>query len=188
MTLKSKNDKSPIIAELIGYNIVVFDIESSHTLYWNGFFGKPIGIKKPKNNFKRPLQLSFFEALYLLEKERIQIFSGKTIIDKDKLISLAVENYGAFVDEYLIYKYLRENGYVVRPGLKFGARFAVYEHGPGIDHAPFLVHVVSKRFKISAIDLLRAGRLATSVKKRFVIAMINERGNPEFFSFSWLKP
>ena len=192
MLYMSANPTHELIeATLIGNNnILIWDIDSAQRLYWEGFFGKPLGIKKPKAEFNKPLQLSFFEAVYLVEKNQLKILDANTgdYLSKEKLIDIAKESYSDFLNEYIIYKYLRDKGYVVRPGLKFGARFAVYEHGPGIDHAPFLVHVVSKRFQLSAIDLLRAGRLATSVKKKFIIAMINEKGEPEFFGFSWFKP
>ena len=51
--------------------------------------------------------------------------------------------------KYLVFKKLRDVGYVVSPGIKFGCDFAVYEHGPGIDHAPYLVQVVDNRHDIT---------------------------------------
>ena len=129
--------------------------------------------------------------MYLLKKKkwiRILNISDNREISESEFLAIARRLYEFFDQEYLVYEYLRDKGYVVRPGLKFGARFAVYEHGPGIDHAPFLVHVLPDRTKISAIDILRAGRLATTVRKKFIIAVINEYGKPEFYEFSWFKP
>jgi tRNA-intron endonuclease len=71
--------------------------------------------------------------------------------------------------------------------LKFGADFAVYQYGPGIDHAPFIVHVLQNATAISSIEMVRAGRLATTVRKKFVIATI-AMGKVVYYMFTWFKP
>ena len=92
-----------------------------------------------------------------------------------------------FEDKYLVYKDLRNRGYIVRPGLKFGADFGVYQHGPGIDHAPFIVHALPKGTTINPIETVRAGRLATTVRKKFIIATISPSGNVNYLIFEWKK-
>ena len=81
---------------------------------------------------------------------------------------------------------MREKGYVVSPGIKFGCDFAVYEHGPGIDHAPFLVQILKKEELLTATNIVLAGRLATTVKKQFIIAVprIKDK-HVEFIGFDW---
>ncbi|MHA1626762.1 MAG: tRNA-intron lyase [Candidatus Asgardarchaeia archaeon] len=178
-------------AYLIKDRIVVWDLDESRVLYANGFYGKPLGVRKPKGtDFNEPLELSFFEACYLQEKGMIDVMDGETgkKLTKDDLIKRARETFLNFLHDYIVYRYLREKGYVVRPALKFGARFAVYEHGPGIDHAPFIVHVLPRKAEVSAIELVRAGRLATSVRKKFILALISEENKPEFFALVWFKP
>ena len=193
--LSQNSEREGASLKIIGYlidskSIIIFDIAQAQYLYKNGFFGRPIGLRKPKSfDFQLPIQLSLFEACYLLEKGNLEIYSLLTNerIDKTKLFDIANSGHPFFVSEYTVYKHLRERGFVVRPGLKFGARFAVYEHGPGIDHAPFLVHVLPSKAEITAIDILRTGRLATTVRKKFIISLINEKGDPEFYGFTWLK-
>ena len=73
-----------------------------------------------------------------------------------------------------MYSLLKEAGYIVAPGIKFGTDFAVYEHGPGIDHAPFIIQVEKAGNEITAIDMVRSGRLATTVRKQFIIAVVDE--------------
>jgi tRNA-intron endonuclease len=69
--------------------------------------------------------------------------------------------------------------------LKFGADFVVYRLGPGLEHSLFMVHVLPHDSEITAVDMVRAGRLATSVRKKFVIA--NPLTNSYYF-FEWFKP
>ena len=87
-----------------------------------------------------------------------------------------------------VYYALRKKGYVVTTGIKFGCDFAVYEHGPGIDHAPYMVQVKKRAEQITATELVRAGRLATTVRKRFIIAV--PTGGPtriDYMMFRWWK-
>ncbi|RLF15623.1 MAG: tRNA-intron lyase [Thermoprotei archaeon] len=178
-------------ALLVGARAIVWDLKEASRLYKEGFYGKFVGVDKPKTpDIERPLELSLIEALYLAEKNRLRIVdeSGKEL-SVEELKRVAEERYSGFLDHYRVYKDLREKGYVVRPGLKFGATFAVYRYGPGIDHAPFLVHVVPPDVKMDPIEVVRAGRLSHSVRKRFILATVNPHTKElNYYMFSWWKP
>ena len=179
-----------ITAELIRNRVIVWNYQDGSKLYKEGFYGKPLGIRKPKSfEFERPLEISLFEALYLLSKNKIEVFDkiNNKYLEKATLLKIASENFIEFEDKYQVYYDLRERGYVVRPGLKFGADFAVYQHGPGIDHAPFIVHVLQNVTSISSIEMVRAGRLATTVRKKFIIATIT-LDKVVYYMFTWFKP
>jgi len=179
-----------IPVEIVENKVVVWDPADGSKLYADGFFGKPLGIRKPKTpEFDRPSQLSFFEALYLLRKGIIEVYQeGKERpLTGKELASIAEKQHKNFKQKYRVYEDLRNRGFVVRPGLKFGADFAVYRHGPGIDHSPFIVEVVAGTHEISAIEIVRAGRLATSVRKRFVLATPTQK-EVRYYIFSWFKP
>ena len=81
------------------------------------------------------------------------------------------ETHNLFQEKLLVYKDLRRSEYIVTSGMKFGSDFAVYKHGPGLDHAPFIVSVSKADTMIDSTEIVRAGRLATTVKKRFIIAV-----------------
>lgn len=182
---------SRIPAQIVENKVVVWNPADGSTLYSNGFYGKPLGIRKPKSTeFDRPSQLSFFEALHLHRKGTIEVYTEdvKTPLKEKKLIEIAEQQHKEFSRKYHVYEDLRKRGFVVRPGLKFGADFAVYRKGPGIDHSLFIVEVIAKSDEVSAIEVVRAGRLATSVRKRFVLATTTEFGKVRYFVFSWIKP
>ena len=105
-----------------------------------------------------------------------------------RFTSYAQKAYGRFNLNYMVYKDLRKNGYIVLPGIKFGCEYAVYERGPGIDHAPYMVSVRASGENITSTDIVRAGRLATSVRKRFIIAIPNLKTEKvEYLIFKWFK-
>jgi tRNA-intron endonuclease len=160
-------------------------------LYEEGYFGQPVGIRKPKSSvFDKPLELSLIECVYLTQQKRLNVWrrDGDEPLSVDDLLHIGLEWSDEFNDRFIVYSQLRERGYVVRPGLKFGTDFAVYEHGPGKDHAPFLVHVIPQRKGVVPLDIVRAGRLATSVRKKFIIATVKENGEVAYYSFVWHRP
>src|SRR5581483_5741474 len=162
-----------ISARLVEDRIIVWSIEDSRTLFAAGYFGKPLGISKPKgSDFQAPLVLDLMEGCYLLEKGKIQIQREKSAtVSIAEIRKICKRQYLDFEAKYLVFQSLRDKGYVVTPGIKFGCDFAVYEHGPGIDHAPYLVQVFRQTDEISATGIVLAGRLATTVKKQFILAM-----------------
>ena len=63
-----------IKSELIENRIIVWNIEDSRKLFSKGYYGKPIGISKPKpEEIDVPLILDLIEGLYLLENKIINI-------------------------------------------------------------------------------------------------------------------
>ena len=179
-------------AELIGTRLIVWDTKAGLGIYRSGFFGKPVGIPKPKpdQDFDMPLLLDLMEGLYLLEHKRIAVVDGRTKrpVGKGLLLKTARETYRGFKLAYQVYKDLRNKGYVVTPGIKFGADFAVYEHGPGLDHAPFIVSVETPSSVMGPFEVVRAGRLATTVRKQFIIAIPDGgSGRIRYLVFQWFK-
>ena len=124
----------------------------------------------------------------MVEEKKLTIrdsVSGK-IISKKKLIEKCKNEYVLFKEKFLVYKELRSRGYIVTPGIKFGSDFAVYERGPGIDHAPYIIQVMLPQSNLTATGIVLAGRLATTVKKKFLIAVVKDSNEEvEFLSFEW---
>ncbi|MDQ4050064.1 MAG: tRNA-intron lyase [Thermoproteota archaeon] len=175
-------------AKLIENRIIVWNISYSKTLFGSGYYGKPLGVLKPKGTeFDAPLVLDLIEGCYLVEKNRLEVFhiDGKTV-PLDKIKRICKKQYTDFDADYLVYQDLRDKGYVVTPGIKFGCDFAVYEQGPGIDHAPYLVQVFRAADDLSATGIVLAGRLATTVKKQFILAIPKvKQKKVDYVGFDW---
>lgn len=174
---------------LVGLSVVVEDIGESRDLYSMGYYGKPIGVQKPKGpDFNAPLKLSILEALYLAERGVLEVVDIKgNRVDLDTLKKILGEM-KKFELLYKVYKDLRDRKLIARPGLKFGADFTVYRLGPGIDHAPYVVHVYEPEEAIDPVEIVRAGRLSHSVRKMFVMATPLRDGRILYLMFKWFKP
>ena len=176
-------------SELIENRIIIWNLEHSKELFSNGYFGKPIGIPKPKvDEINVPLVLELIEGYYLQEISKIKIYKDKKQVSIKEMIKIRKKEYHNFDKKYLVYKDSRKKGYIVNPGIKFGSDFAVYQKGPGIDHAPYLVQVYNNNDPISSTDVVLAGRLASSVKKQFIFAIPKNKNNIEYLSLDWWKP
>ena len=174
-------------AILLGKRIIVVDKRQANNLYRLGYYGRFVSIKKVKRlDVEDYLELSPMEALYLMEKKLLKIVDENgDIVTTREILNIAKKEYKNFDKIYLVYKNLRDQGYVVKSGLKFGSTFAVYKYGPGIDHAPFLVHVKDYNEPLDPLEIIRAGRLSHSVKKKFVIAVVTPSNTVFYFSFEW---
>ncbi|MDK6028444.1 tRNA-intron lyase [Ignisphaera sp. 4213-co] len=174
---------------IIGWKGIVLDIEKASKLF-KMFIGKPLGVAKPNPNtiYNAPLVLSMYETLYLCEKG-----VAKPLIHGVEISCTDLEKYSErimpqFRRKYMVFKQLREQGYVVRSGMKFGSDFTVYELGPGLEHAPYVVTVVSCNDSLRAVDIVGLGRIGHSVRKRSVLAIVDEKtGSVNYIVFKWVK-
>lgn len=185
-----KPPSNPVKVNFTGSRLIIWNPSDGSKLYRFGYFGKPIGIRKPKSvTINRPFELSLLEAIYLLENTYIEVFYNNEKLDinnfKKTLFNL---NFHLLEDLYFVYSDLRTKRYIPKPGLKFGSDFTVYKKGPGMDHAPFLLRVFPRGSKVYPLDLVSAGRLANSVKKRYIMATVISQNDIKYFEFKWSKP
>jgi tRNA-intron endonuclease len=177
--------------ELIENFLVVWNPTEGSELYKTAYYGKPVGIPKPKvPEFDVPLILDLMEGLYLAEVKKIEIYENpnKTPVSLRRLREKAKKLYDGFGEKYAVYHDLRDSGLIVTPGIKFGCDFAVYKYGPGVEHAPYMVTVKKAGSDISATEIVKNGRLATTVRKRFIIAVPDLASNEiKYLIFKWFK-
>jgi tRNA-intron endonuclease len=177
--------------ELIENFLVVWSPKEGSGLYSKGFYGKPLGIAKPKvPEFDVPLVLDLMEGLYLVEKGTVSVYEGaeKRKVGLKKLREICRRLYEGFDEKYAVFRDLRDNGLIVTPGIKFGCDFAVYREGPGVEHAPYMVSVKGVDGELSATEIVKAGRLATTVRKRFIVAVPDaKKGKTRYLIFKWFK-
>ncbi|ABK77668.1 tRNA splicing endonuclease [Cenarchaeum symbiosum A] len=172
-------------AELVENRIIVWGIPDARQLFGSGYYGKPVGIPKPKvDEIDAPLVLDMMEGLYLSRAGKITVYRSKKRVPDEELAEKCRSEYHNFEKKYAVYCDFRDKGYIVSPGIKFGCDFAVYERGPGIDHAPYLVQVYDGKDVISSTGVVRAGRLAMSVKKQFILA-VPRAGRVDLLALDW---
>jgi tRNA-intron endonuclease len=132
--------------------------------------------------------LAFYEALYLLDKELLEVKDKKEkAVDFQSLLQRYEKaDKNAWVN-YLVYRDLRSRGYVVREGFGAGTDFRMYERGAyGKDTASYLVLGSQEGKPLPIDDLAKALRHCQSEKKELILAVMNRRGEIVYYSVSQL--
>jgi tRNA-intron endonuclease, archaea type len=128
--------------------------------------------------------LSFYEALYLLDKDMLEIKNdkGKVAGFQSLLHCYETQNENAWVN-YLVYRDLRSRGYVAREGFGATISFRVYDRGAyGKDTAPYLVLGTQEGKPLGVDDLAAAVGQCQSQKKELILAVMNRRGEIVYYS------
>lgn len=136
------------------------------------------------------LQLTFYEALYLLERGNLSVTRKKTLLSFDALLAVAQRHQRRFFTLYCVFRDLRRKGYIVKTALKFGAEFRVYEKGvrPGEDHAKWIVFPVDEKETQTWYEFSAKNRVAHSTKKRLLIAVVDAESDVTYYEVDWIKP
>lgn len=132
--------------------------------------------------------LTFYEALYLLDKELLEVNDekGKEVDFQALLKSYEKVDQNAWVN-YLVYRDLRSRGYVVREGFGAGTDFRIYERGAyGKETASYLVLGTQEGKPLPIDDLAKVVRHCQSEKKELILAVMNRRGEIVYYSVSEL--
>jgi len=88
----------PIHGVLVENRVIVWNIEQSHILFGNGYYGKPLGVPKPKGiEFDSPLILDLMEGCYLSQIGKLEIsnYSGRRLSSRD-ILAICKKEYANF--------------------------------------------------------------------------------------------
>lgn len=137
------------------------------------------------------LQLSLIEALYLLEKGRLIITDLRNKeYDFTRFIKKAKKQEPNFWIRYVVFKDMRNRGYIVKTALKFGADFRVYDRGikPGEDHARWVLYPIHEGTTLTWHEFAAKARVAHSTKKRLLIGIADDEGDVTYYEIKWTRP
>ena len=126
----------------------------------------------------RKLVLAPYEVLFLVEKGVIEVSkkSGKKLTFQDLLQYFRRYDKNVWV-KYLIYRDLRNRGYVVREGFGLGVDFRLYDRGDyGKEPAKSIVFGILEGKPISIKELSEVLRKVQNLKKKLILAVVDRRG------------
>ena len=163
---------------LLNDRVIVKD-ENAHNLYNKRYYG---------NLTDFGLELSFIEALFLLTKNKIEIYDDDKLITKEDLTNIIRQKH--IFSHYLVYKDLRIRGYIIKTGFKYGSDFRIYErgHAPGDGHSNFLVKILSEEQEIKVRDFSSYVRVAHGVRKTLLLAVVDDEYDITYYDREWTKP
>lgn len=176
-------DKKPIESWFQGSKVIcIDDIDKLQSLYDKGFFGTIISGR---------LELSLFEALYLLERNKIVVHDKtKRSLSFKGFIKKARSVDERFWTKYSVYRDIRSKGYITKAALKFGADFSIYSRGvkPGKGHSKWLLFAVNESDTFNWQEFSAMNRVAHSVRKKLLVGVLDSLGDVTYYTIQWTRP
>lgn len=170
------DDTLSVAGQLISSRVYVNDRDMIRELEQKGF-GETDG--------KRFL-LKQFEALYLLYTDRLTLTRrGGKEVDFASLVRTCQKEDPEIMTRFLIYRDLRNRGYVVKDGFGFGSDFRVYERGDyGQKGAKFLVFGLNEGRQEKMGQLQKKIDEIMQMGKEPIIAVIERRGEVIYYKIN----
>jgi tRNA-intron endonuclease len=176
--------------EMLEDRVVVWGKEGLE-LYDEGGYGKSLEDR---------LELALVEAAFLVEKSKLKVFitinKKKKIINFKDFYKMGIEKESEFHQKFIVYRDLRERGYLVKTGFKFGMHFRVYERGVKLkrgpkepfEHTKWVVHAISEEDRFSYPELSRATRLAQNIRANMLWAVVDSENDVTYYEIKRLTP
>ncbi len=161
--------------ELREDRVSVDDPAEGSTLYNRGYFGTP----RPGGG----LDLSLLEAVYLVEAGRLEIRRQGRPVSLRELFRAASVAEDAFEIRYLVYRDLRQRGYVVE-AQDGTVDFHVLPRGGAPRKTPsrYWVRALSERAVFDLAELLQRAEEAASVRKTLLLALVDEESDLTYYA------
>ena len=161
--------------------VVVEDPAEASTLYNRGYFGVP--------QSGGSLVLSLLEAVYLVESERLEVRRAGKPTTLAELFRLAGAREEAFEIRYLVYRDLRQRGYVVE-AQDGPVDFHVLPRGGAPRKTPskYWVRALSERAVFDLAELLQRAESAASVRKTLLLGLVDEESDLTYYAVREASP
>jgi len=181
--LDSKPRKEKIRTVFANERVLAENSDETRDLYTQSRYGTLLENSK--------LQLSLLEALYLLQKKKIEVSDSRNKdMDFEMFLKKATKLEPNFWIRYCVFKDMRDRGYIIKTALKFGADFRVYDRGvkPGEDHARWIIYPVHEGATLTWYEFAAKNRVAHSTKKRLMMGIVDDEGDVTYYEIKWMKP
>ncbi len=156
-------------------SVRVDDPAEASSIYAKGFFGTPAS--------GGGLRLDPYEAVYLSEMGRAQVASTSgRLVDWSTVFRAAVRHDRGFPVRYLVYRDLRQRGYVVRASPPPVA-FAVLPRGGTLHKTPsrYWVEALSERVPFDLARLFDLADRAQGAKKVLLLGLVDEESDLTYY-------
>jgi len=171
---------SPASGELRADAVFVADAGEASTLRNKGFFGVTVG---------QSLRLSPLETCYLAEGGRLVVHRrGEPVTFKD-LLRWADRHQPGFEVRYVVFRDLRQRGYVVEEGSS-PIDFHVHPRGGGPGRTPTKtwISAVSERSPFVLADVLALLERVLAVRKSLLLGVVDEESDLTYYAARVIEP
>ena len=167
--------------KLRGQDIFVDEEKEAGQLYSKGYFGKP--------QSGGGLKLSLIEAIYLTEAGKLKVYKGSEPQNLDKLFRMGNKLIENFEINYIVYRDLRQRGYVVKKGTA-PLDFRLLPRGgiPGKNPSEYWVLAMSERGEFDVEEMTGIVKKVLKAKKTLLLAVVDEESDITYYRTKMVKP
>lgn len=164
-----------------GNRFVVDEPAEGSPLYNKGYFGTP----RPGGG----LELDLVEVAYLVQAEKLDVREGGEPLGLGDLLRIGDREFPGFEVRYLVYRDLRQRGYVVKPGVP-PLDFRVFPRGGGPDTSPtkYWIRALSERAVFDLTELESHLEKVAHVRKDLVLAVVDEESDITYYRAARASP
>jgi len=161
--------------------VLVEDPAEASQIHNKGFYGVP--------QSGGSLKLDLMEAVYLVESERLEVLHDGNMQSSSDLLRLAHKSSEGFEILYLVYRELRQRGYVVKLG-QHPLDFRVFPRGGSPNKTPskWWVAAISERSTFDLSKLMEDLDRTTDVRKRLLLAIVDEESDVTYYEVRRVHP
>jgi tRNA-intron endonuclease len=170
-----------MVGLLKGTEVVVADQAEASQIYNKGYYGVP--------QTGGVLKLDLMEATYLLESARVEVMHGSEKLTPGELLRLAHKTSKGFEVRYLVYRELRQRGYIVKMGQP-PLDFRVFPRGGSPNKTPskWWVAAISERSTFDLSALLESLDRTMDVRKKLLLAVVDEESDVTYYEVRRVAP
>ncbi len=179
-------DDTPIEGNLLQNRVRVWD--GKEELHDELYYGKLI---------EDYLELSLSEALHLVDRDELVVTEEDEELTREALFDRFTAVDDEFPQKYAVYSDLRERGYILKSGFKFGTHFRVYprgvnpyKEGPKTqkEHTKWVVHAVPENHTFTYQEMSRAVRLAQNIRATMLWGIVDTENEVTYYRIDRITP
>jgi len=160
--------------KLKGEDILVEEQKEASQLYTKGYFGIP--------QSGGSLKLDLLEAIYLTEAGKLKVYKSGALQNQDRLFRLGNRLNANFDVNYIVFRDLRQRGYVVKKGTP-PLTFRVLPRGgiPNKNPSKYWILAISERGEFDITVLVSIVEKVKDMKKELLLAVVDEEGDITYY-------
>ncbi len=166
--------QNTIHATFSNSHAIIEDPVSANQVYSKGFFGTMQSGGR--------LKLHLIEAMYLQDTGKIQVRKNSHALTNERLMRYALALYPSFDIKYVVYRDLRQRGYIVKPS-PMPMDFRVLPRGgqPKKSPSKYWVLAISERSIFEADKFKRRIDKVSAARKDFLLGVVDEEGDLTYY-------
>ncbi len=179
-------DEGPVEGKLLQNRVRVW--ENQEELHSELYYGKMI------DDY---LELSLVETLHLVDRDELLVHEDDDELSREELFDRFTGVDDEFPQKYAVYSDLRERGYILKSGFKFGTHFRVYprgvnpyKEGPKTqkEHTKWVVHAVPENHTFTYQEMSRAVRLAQNIRATMLWGIVDTENEVTYYRIDRITP